>query len=143
MGMGGGMPAMPTPMAAPPRREPQVFTEIPQYELNRFELSRIGPDQFVDSRGNTRSGPEVKSLIASQPESAETRSQRQQSVGERLSVEQPLATLAQVDTAAAAAAKKAEEDRARGRYGVRETSVTGPLGLSGPAPTRYATLLGA
>ena len=141
MGSGGGsMPAMPS-FAATPRREPQVFSDIPQYELNRFELSRVGPNQFVDSRGNTRSGAEVKSLIASQPESAETRAQRQK--GDGLSVEQPLATLAQVDTAAAAAAKKAEEDRARGRYGVKETSVTGPLGLSGPAPTRYATLLGA
>lgn len=134
---------MPTPMAAPPRREPQVFTDIDQYELNRFELSRVGPDQFVDSRGNTRSGVEVKALIAGQPETSETRAQRQQGIGGRLAVEQPLATLSQVDTAAAAAAKKAEEDRARGRYGVKETSVTGPLGLSGPAPTRYKTLLGA
>jgi len=133
--LGGGSPAAfaypPAPVQQP---APQRFTDIPQMELNRFELSRIGPDQFVDSRGNSRSGAEVKALIAGQP--AEKPILNLDS-----GAEQQLDTLADLDTQAAKAATGKEEELKKKR-GRKATIKTGPLGIVDPAPIRVATLLG-
>ncbi len=128
----GGRPQEPTLPEPIPEAKKDTFVPFSPEELTRAGVRRVSGNVFQDIGGkNTITGDEVRQRLAERPATPMPKGPP------------PADTKDDPKRKSDEAARKAKEDLRRRRGGRDDTILTGPLGDTGPAPTRIRTLLGS